>query len=357
MSQSLASPAEAFLKGYDSSSATFELFVPPRSKKAPPAILFLSPSDEPSGWKAFEKLCKGKGILFAGPRGAGNDCPPRKRVRIALDVLDQVRKDHGIDPARTYIAGFSGGGRIACAIGFALPELFGGVMPICASGNLREEPWLREACLQRLRVALLTGEKDFNRGEVERLASTYFREVGARARTWTQPGLGHGIPGERVLTEALTWLEDGIKERPRAANRPDDRRDKQAADLLAEAVKLKEKKLYPALMRIKGVSERWPDTEAGKKARALLLEQEKSEDKSWEKEDLEEQRRFLAAQAKALDAYAMGELDPRYEKQREGMLRRAVEMYEALAADSPDKPAGKEAKKRIEAIKARLGGK
>ncbi len=351
--QSLADPPKEWLGDYDSAATTYELYVPAKAKR-PPAILFLSPSDEPSGWKAFEKLCKARGVVFAGPRGAGNDCPGRRRVRIALDVLDQLRRDHGIDPARTYIAGFSGGGRIACVIGFALPELFGGVMPICASGTLREEPWLRQRCLDRLRVALLTGETDFNRGEVERLAGTYFREIGAKARTWAQAGLGHGVPNDKTLTEAFAWLEAGVKERAAAAA-VDQPREKQAEHYLAEAVKMKPKRQYAALMQMKGVSERWPDTAAGKKARAALLEQEKSDDKGWEKEDIAEQRKFLIAQAKALDAYAMGPLDARYEKQRAGMLKRAASLYEAIAADGPDTPAGKEAKKRIEAIKAKLG--
>jgi hypothetical protein len=357
--RSLASPPKDWLGEYDSTKQTFELYVPPKKGKGPPpAILFLSPSNEPSGWKAFEKLCKAKGILFVGPRGAGNDCPGKKRIRIALDVLDQVRRDHGIDPARTYIAGFSGGGRMAGAIAFALPELFGGVMPICASKTLREEPWLRHRAIERLRVAHLTGEKDFNRGEVERLATVYFREIGAKAKTWTQSGLGHGIPNEKILGEAFAFMETGAKERAGMLKVADHAREKQAGQLLAEGQKLMKtpKTLYPGLMRLKGLMERWPDTAAAKKAEDILLAQQKSADKSWEKEDVAQQRLFLFAQAKALDAYGMGPLAPVYEGQRPGMLKKALEFYKQLAADSPGSDIGKEAKKRITAIEAKLAG-
>src|SRR6266699_649079 len=51
--------------------------------------------------------------------------PLGQRVRIVLDVLDQVRRDYRVDPDRTYLSGFSGGGRVACTIAFALPEYFG----------------------------------------------------------------------------------------------------------------------------------------------------------------------------------------------------------------------------------------
>src|SRR5262249_25455661 len=157
---------------------TYELFVPAAKDKKPlPLILFVSPNNDASGWKSFESVCKQQGILFAGAHGAGNNCPGQKRVRIILDVLDDVRRNYPVDPDRTYVPGFSGGGRIACAIVFALPELFGGAMPICASGDLREETWLRHRVQDRLSVALLTGQTDFNRGEVERLRGPYLTAV------------------------------------------------------------------------------------------------------------------------------------------------------------------------------------
>src|SRR5262245_43981294 len=57
-------PADALGKDYDSAKQTYELFVPARkdAKKPAPAILFISAGDEPSGWKAFESVCKDKGF-------------------------------------------------------------------------------------------------------------------------------------------------------------------------------------------------------------------------------------------------------------------------------------------------------
>ena len=45
-----------------------------------------------------------------------------------------------------------------------------------------------------------------------------------------------------------------------------------------------------------------------KKALALLTERERGDNKGWEKDDVAEQRLFLLAQARSLDAYAMGPL-------------------------------------------------
>ena len=124
---------------FDSTKQSYELFVPPRKdmKQALPCILFISAGDEPQGWKAFEGPYKQLGFIFIGVRGAGNSVQFPKRCRIILDCFDDVRKQIPLDPDRTYISGLSGGGRMACGIAFALPEYFGGIMPIVASGELR----------------------------------------------------------------------------------------------------------------------------------------------------------------------------------------------------------------------------
>src|SRR4051812_1771008 len=53
----------------DESKSAYQLFVPARKgPKTPlPVLLFVSAGDEPGGWKAFEKLAKSQGILFAAP--------------------------------------------------------------------------------------------------------------------------------------------------------------------------------------------------------------------------------------------------------------------------------------------------
>ncbi len=366
--RSLADPPGNWLPAdFQSTSQSFELFVPVRRdpKQPVPLILFISPGNQPSGWKNFEPVCKKLGFAFAGVRDAGNDVRGQKRIRIILDVLDEVRRQLPVDPDRTYVAGFSGGGRMACAVGFALPEFFGGVVPICAGGQLREEPWLRQRAAERLSVALLTGQNDFNKGEVERMWGTYFKEVGVRSRTWTQPGLGHGIPREEVLLEAVRWLDESAGKRKELAKRfPASRagegslgREGMAKALLAEGKQRLETKgqLYAGLMLLKGVLERWPDLAEAREAEKLLLAYENRKDKPWEADDIAEQRRFLIAQARSLDAYASGDLPAQYLKQRPEMLQQALERWKLIQQDGPDSPAGKEAARRIPVLEKLLG--
>jgi hypothetical protein len=368
--RSLAEQPANWLGDYDSKKQQYELFVPNNysSKKAYPLILFITPGKEAGGWGWFEPICKQQGILFAGPYDAGNDVSPQKRVRIVLDVLDDVRRNYNIDPDRTYIAGISGGARMANAVAFALPEHFGGVLSICASGELRQEPWLRQRVMDRLSVALVTGETDFNRGEVERLRGPYLKEVGVRTRVWMVPKLGHEMPRAPLLAEYLKWLDDGVKQRQELAKRyPASRiagdaapsREEWAQMLLEEGTGRLESKetLYTGLMQLKGCLERWNGLPAADEAKKILLDYEARKDRPWEEEDRAEQRRFLLAEARALDAYGTGPLPKEYAKQRNEMLEGALSRWKILYQDGPDTKIGKEAKARIDELEKRLDSK
>jgi hypothetical protein len=355
-------PADMLGKDFDSTKQSYELFVPARkdAKTPVPAIVFVSAGDEPAGWKAFESLCKEKGFVFVGVRGAGNNVPGPKRVRIVLDCLDDVRRQIPLDPDRTYVSGFSGGARIACAVGFALPEHFGGVLPLCAGGDLRDEQWLRFRAADRLSAALITGETDFNRGEVERWKGPMWKELGVRTKVWTQPKLGHGMPSAATLAEAVAWLDEGAGARAALAKKfPASRATPDAELSRAEAAKalLKEGEellaaratQYRGLMLVKGASERWPDTDAGKAARKLLESYEAKKEKPWEAEDIAELRKQFVAEARALGDYALNGIPTGspYEKQRPAMARRAIELWSALVADTPDSELAKEGKKKV----------
>jgi hypothetical protein len=361
--RSLAEPPPTLLgKGYDSTQQSYELFLPPRKDLKQPvgAVVFVSAGDAPAGWKAFEPVCKELGLVFVGVRGAGNTVAPPRRCRIVLDCLDDLRRQVPLDPDRTYLSGFSGGGRIACGIAFALPEFFGGVLPLGAGGDLRAEPWLRHRTADRLSAALVTGQTDFNRGEVERWKGPYWSALGVRTKVWVRPNSGHAIPPPATLLEAVRWLDEGRKSRVAAAKKaPASRaaagavptREDAAKALLAEGrAKLAERATqYRGLMLVKGAADRWPDTEPGKAARKLLGEYEAKAERPWEADDFAEQRVQMTAEARSLGDYALNGVPAGspYEKLRSAMAARAIDLWTALVKENPDSQLAKEGTKLV----------
>ncbi len=390
--QSRTDPPKEWLGEYDSAQQRYELFVPalpspskttaaarPQAKKKSskelaaksdatrgdnglPLVLFISAGDQPAGWNQLETACREKGFAFASPFGAGNNTPMPKRIRIVLDVLDDIRRKHKVDPDRTYVAGFSGGGRVACGITFALPELFGGVIPVCAAGDLRDETWLRHRVIDRLSVALITGTGDFNRGEVELFRGPMLTDVGVRTKVTVVPQMGHGIPDSTTFAEALDWLDAGaVARRKLAQSYPASRlagdatsgREESAKALFAEGQSrlTDANTLYSGLMQLQGVLQRWPDLDVAEKAKALLLEYEGRNERPWEADDISEQRRFLIARARGLSDYSSGNLPPQYVKQRAEMLAAAIQLWELIVQDGQDETAVEEAKRRLPELK------
>lgn len=329
---------------FDSRQQRYQLFVPKDydAKKTWPLLVFISPGDDPLGWRFWQKPCAELGMLFCAPYGAGNAVPVDQRTRMVLDVLDDVRRRYRIDPDQTYIAGFSGGGRMACALAFALPEYFGGVIPVCGTNPLHKMPALRHRVRDRLSVAFVTGSSDFNRKENEDYMFPYFQDLGIRSRLWVVPKMGHSVPGPDVLGEVHAWLAEDLKRRQAdakaypglAASAGEVKTNAQQAtgQLETAEAQLKEpQRTWPAVALLDGVVQRWGKTEAADKARKLL-DQVKADPKRSqllaEQRGAEEQHE-LTAQAKALERF--------------GLRRRALEAWQKLAKEHPDSPEGKRA--------------
>ncbi len=166
--QSQANPPPEWIgRDYDSTRQTYELFAPP--KNAPgerPLVLFISHTDQAKGWQSWSEVCRRYNVIFAGPHGAGKRQNVARRIRVVLDVLDDVRQRYSVDPDRTYLCGFSDGAHIACEIAYSLPEYFGGVIAIGGGEAPPRELWLRHQMADRLSVAFIRSSRESDRREL-----------------------------------------------------------------------------------------------------------------------------------------------------------------------------------------------
>ncbi len=341
-------PAARLPEGYDSRHQRFQLFVPKNYTPAKrwPLVVFVSPGDDPLGWRYWQKPCEQAGVLFCAPYAAGNNCPPGKRVRIVLDMFDQVRRQYRIDPEQTYVSGFSGGGRIACTIGFNLPEYFAGVIPICGTNPLPSLTYLRHRVQARQAVAFVTGAQDFNRAENEQYMAPYFKELGIHSKLWVVPELGHGIPDAAVLGAVLTWLRADVERRRQdtrthlsLAIPPEDglTPERLAARLLdaAETALKDDKQLWRGVALLQGIRARWEKTAAGEKANKLLkgLLEDERKARLIEEQGGVDERLSLFAQAQALDRF--------------GQHAAALQGYRLLVEQHPFSPEGRQAAQEV----------
>jgi hypothetical protein len=328
--------------------------------------VFISSSAAPAGWEQWGEICRREQVIFASPYDAGNECPLKRRIRVVMDVLDDLRRRGRVDPDRTYLAGISGGARVACMIGFALPEYFGGLAPLCAGGELRQERWLWHRLTQRESIACVTGEDDFNRTEVERYRMPLLQAMHVRTRLWVVPGMGRAIPGEPVLREVYQWLEEGLPQRRELARHwPASReadgvpRDRQAWSeaLLEEGQQrlAQPELLFSGLMQLKGVMNRWPDLPSGKKAQAILADYAHRQDRSWVKADLDEKRIHRVAEARAAADYATGRLIGPYANLRVKLAKAALEKWRDILTRHPEGELLAEARRRIAELEKLTG--
>jgi hypothetical protein len=341
--------------GYDSGQQRYQLYVPPayEATRTWPLIVFLSPGDDPLGWRHWEGACERKGLLFCAAYGAGNSCPPGKRTRIVLDVLDDLRRRSRIDPDQTYLAGFGGGGELACTIAFALPEYFGGVLAIGGASSLPRLASVRQRIRERLSVALITGERDFQRGELADYLLSYFTDLGVRTRCEVRPGRGHEMPPQASLEGACDWLAADLprrqaeaRERPElAASAQEVPTNQQLASRMlkaAEAEALRPLGLPRSAALLEEIAERWPRTDAAGEARTRLqrLRDDPVQQGLLAAERGAEERRELAAGGKALE--------------KRGDLRAALAAWQELAGRHAMTREGRAAAEQVQRLRQRL---
>jgi dienelactone hydrolase len=148
----------------------------------------------------FKAAAEKYGFIVAGSNNSRNgpDVP-------VLDIVKSFIEDAGsrlsIDEKRIYLTGFSGGARVACAVGFKYKGLIAGVIA-CGGGFPRQ---ITPSAATPFALFAVAGTEDFNLPEVKRLGRA-LAGAGVPNRTEVFEG-GHTWPPESVCAEAVEWME------------------------------------------------------------------------------------------------------------------------------------------------------
>jgi pimeloyl-ACP methyl ester carboxylesterase len=136
-----------------------------------------------------------------------------RRVPLALHGYGYATRHYQVDPARVYVAGFSGGGRTAQLVAFAWPDIFRGVLMFAGSdpfgdGAVAPPPReLMKLVQTRLRVVQSTGMADEVNIAIDgRTRRSLAGLCIGNVTHVDQPGLGHGLPRAVGFDKALKAL-------------------------------------------------------------------------------------------------------------------------------------------------------
>ena len=222
-------PAEG---DYNLAAESFEVFVPETYEPSSPAGLFvwISPANSGElGRPDNKQVLADEKLIWIGANNSGNDRWHWYRAGLALDAAHNMQKLYNIDPDRIFIAGYSGGGRVASSIAMLYPEVYSGGAFFYGSNYFREVevpdqpgafwrpafPAPSKKSLDNLRknhrFVLITGEHDFNRDETEANSREYKRDRFRNVTYIEIPGAdhGYGVRGEwlKRVAEALNPAE------------------------------------------------------------------------------------------------------------------------------------------------------
>ena len=206
---------------YDLKAEKFRLVVP--KSYAPSAkwglFVYINADDSAGLPAGYEAVLEKRKLIAVSAYKSGNARNIFDRFRLAIDANVNLRKRFNIDPARVYVSGFSGGGRVASMLAVAYADVFSGAIPLCGVNfytDIPSEPgkyWGRgyipvdealKIAKESGRYVLVTGEKDFNLKNTKAVHELGFKKEGfKRALLLEVPGLGHAPP-------AADWLEKGL---------------------------------------------------------------------------------------------------------------------------------------------------
>jgi predicted esterase len=195
--------------------------------------------------RQLQELLAKKKLIGGGAYDVGNDRGVAVRIGLALDAVYNVRRQYTVDEHRIYIAGVSGGGKVAEMAAMAFPDVFDGAIccaganwykdvPVPGKANTAWPATFRRPPLQQFADArehvgfvLIAGENDPNRQPMKAMFDGGFTvEKFKHVEFYNVPELGHQPPGAQWFEKGIDFLDGVPKERvkkqasTRAATKP-----------------------------------------------------------------------------------------------------------------------------------------
>jgi predicted esterase len=180
------------------------------------------------------------------PVRAGNEEFVWRRMGLALDAVHNMKERYRIDENRVFIAGASGGGRVASGLGLHFPDVFAGgyyqagchwheALPnpsepagVWPAGFGRPEAPRFEKARDESRHVIMAGEKDFNRDHAKAVAEAMAKARFGHVLYQEIPDLGHATaPADAFEKGLLFLLQRKVPGEEPKSGKPKDKKEKE----------------------------------------------------------------------------------------------------------------------------------
>lgn len=187
-------------------------------------LVFINPADSctalPQGWAdVLEK----HHMIFVAPQDVGNERAVSRRAGLAVLTACKLPELVRIDPARVYVAGFSGGARVASYVAFLRPSLFSGVFALCGIDFPHAVPRVKATendpygrftlddqriaeAKKKVKFVLVTGSQDFRYGNILDIFAGGYEADGYAVKLIDVPGMQHAPCPPNALSDGLAFL-------------------------------------------------------------------------------------------------------------------------------------------------------
>ena len=216
---------------FDLAKESFRVDVPKSYEAAKEAakawglFVWIDPSPQPNVPADWGPILAEKRLLLVAANNSGNDRALFDRCRLAVDAVHNMTHRFRVDPTRVYVAGMSGGGRVASMLGVAYADVFTGAVPMVGANFYKPVPtgdtnkaWIPVyqpdgrilvSAKTKNHYVLLTGETDFNRENTLRVYREGFKAEDFRHVLYLEvPGMGHSRAPADWLAKGIAFLDE-----------------------------------------------------------------------------------------------------------------------------------------------------
>jgi dienelactone hydrolase len=200
------------------SQEEWRVYVPPDYDGSQPygVLVWISPGEGGQMEENWQHVLSEHKLIYVGADKSGNvESLVERRVPLALTGLANIEAIYKIDPARVYIAGFSGGGVTASRMAAAYADVFTGGLFVSTSDGIGS-PDVPVPPLDRFMLMRSRGRYVFTSGEEEtsnlisnvRSVDEYRALCVPRVDFIHIPNATHGNIESRVFSRAMAYLDD-----------------------------------------------------------------------------------------------------------------------------------------------------